>query len=180
MDAYLLDTNIVISRFVKTCKNHTVVVSRLRALRDTGSKVLLPVIAIAEIEFGLVKRTDSSVQEAVKIRRFFSDYPLHLPIDDNTVEPYSLIRAEIFRIHGTPTRSGRGVKEKLPEELFDRVAGKRLGIDERDLLIASIAVQHNLVLVTNDKNEGMRRIRQAADTLCSAGKPAGLRVEHWC
>jgi hypothetical protein len=35
------------------------------------------------------------------------------------------------------------------------------------------------VLVTNDSNEGMRRIEKAAQALEMAGKPAQLRIELW-
>ena len=191
MDAYLLDTNIVITGFAEKAPNHKAVLSRLERLRGTGSTIMLPVITIAEIEFGLARLADNSeetvssdqsasiAQDPLKIREFLSNYPLHLPIDDDTVEPYSLIRAEIFRVHGAPKRDGRSAKKKLPEELLDRVTGKSLGIDERDLLIASVAVQHNMVLVTNDRAEGMRRIHEAADTLCAQGKKTELRVESW-
>jgi predicted nucleic acid-binding protein len=106
-------------------------------------------------------------------------YPLHLGIDDNTVEPYSLIRSQIWHDHATPKGGGNTHKEKQPEDLTDRVSGKSLGIDERDLLIASTAAQYGLVLVTNDSNEGMKRIESAAQKLELDGKPVQLRIELW-
>ena len=120
---------------------------------------------------------DASQQAAV--RQFFSDYPFHLGIDDNTVEPYAFIRAQVWRDHATPKGRSDAHKEKQPEDLTDRVSGKALGIDERDLLIAATAAQYGLVLVTNDSNEGMRRIKAAALKLEVDGKPVKLRVEHW-
>ena len=113
------------------------------------------------------------------MRQFFVEYPLHLGIDDNTVEPYSLIRSQIWHDHATPKGSGSAHKEKQPEDLTDRVTGKSLGIDERDLLIASTAAQYGLVLVTNDNNEGMRRIEKAAYKLELDGRPVQLRIELW-
>lgn len=112
------------------------------------------------------------------VRAFFADYPHHLPVDDNTVEPYALIRAQLWRDYGT-TKSRGGSKERVPEELVERVSGKSLGIDERDLLIASVAVQYNLVLATNDQNSGMKRIEESARKLKAAGKPVHLHVEYW-
>jgi predicted nucleic acid-binding protein len=113
------------------------------------------------------------------VRQFFIDYPFHLGIDDNTVEPYALIRSQIWHDYATPRGSGAAHKEKQPEDLTDRVSGKSLGIDERDLLIASTAAQYGLVLVTNDSNEGMKRIEKAAQTLELEGKPVQLRIERW-
>jgi predicted nucleic acid-binding protein len=103
----------------------------------------------------------------------------HLGIDDNTVEPYSLLRAQLWRLHGTRKKGKRRYTEKRPEELFDRVTGKELGVDERDLLIASVAVQYGLVLATNDQNPGMKRIEEAARRLEEDGKPMHLRIDYW-
>ena len=47
-----------------------------------------------------------------KIRDFFAQYPHHLPIDDNTIEPYAMLRAQLWRDYGTQKR--RGYKEKDP------------------------------------------------------------------
>ncbi len=138
---------------------------------------MLPVIAIAEIEFGMVKTSQPNSHQQQAMRKFFADFPHHLGIDDHTVEPYSFLRAKIWHMYATP--KGRKHVETLPEELKDRVSGKELGIDERDLLIASVAVQHRLILVTNDQNAGMRRIEEAGRLLEQEGKPVILRVEYW-
>jgi predicted nucleic acid-binding protein len=134
-------------------------------------------MVIAEIEFGMAKATSANPEQREALHRFFADYPLHLPVDDNTVEPYALIRAQVWHNHATP--KGRRHKEKLPEELTDRVTGKSLGIDERDLLIAATATQYGLTLITNDSNEVLRRIEKAAQDLEVAGKPIRLRIDRW-
>jgi predicted nucleic acid-binding protein len=139
--------------------------------------VMLPVIAIAEIEFGMAKAENPDELQKASLRRFFSDYPLHLGIDDNTIEPYSLVRAELWKLYATPKK--RGHKEKIPEDLFDSVTGRQLGIDERDLLIASVAIQYNLTLATTDRNQGMLNIERAATSLEVRGKPVKLRVADW-
>jgi predicted nucleic acid-binding protein len=138
---------------------------------------MLPVLAIAEIEFGMAKAENPDVEQRAAMRKFFSDYPLHLGIDDNTVEPYSLLRAELWRLYAT--KKGRSHKETLPEHLFDRITGRELGIDERDLLIVSVAVQYNLIFATADRNHGMLSIERAAGNLEAAGKPVCLRVADW-
>ena len=139
--------------------------------------VFLPVIAIAEIEFGMMLSSISNEVQKKALRDFFTQYPLHLPVDDNTIEPYAMIRAQLWRNHGT--RKRRRYKEKVPEDLAERVSGKSLGIDERDLLIASIAVQYNLVLATNDQNIGMKRLEEASRQLDASGVPVHLRIEYW-
>jgi predicted nucleic acid-binding protein len=173
MDGFLLDTNIVS------------VLANPRDLRHGNFKqkvqnlehVWLPVVAIAEIESGMAKAEKTDEAQRNEVRRFFWEYPQHLGIGDNTVEPYALLRGQLWRTHATT--KNRGHKEKLPEELFDKVTGKQLGIDERDLFIASIAAENGLVLVTNDSNSGMKRIEEAAQQLQQGGKPMNLRITYW-
>ncbi len=174
---YLLDNNIISILAQPSNPRHAPMKQRFEALGD--APVFLPVIAIAEIEFGMVKTKTPDATQQAAVRQFFADYPLHLGIDDDTIEPYSLIRSQIWHDHATPKGSGGTHKEKQPEDLTDRVSGKSLGIDERDLLIASTAAQYGLVLVTNDSNEGMKRIEKAAQKLELDGKPVHLRIEQW-
>jgi predicted nucleic acid-binding protein len=174
---YLLDNNIISILAQPSNPRHGPIKKRFEGLGD--APVFLPVIAIAEIEFGMVKTKTPDATQQAAVRQFFVDYPLHLGIDDNTVEPYALIRSQIWHDHATPKDSGSAHKEKQPEDLMERVSGKALGIDERDLLIASTAAQYRLVLVTNDTNEGMKRIERAAQKLELDGKPIQLRIEQW-
>ncbi|EMI43648.1 toxin-antitoxin system, toxin component, PIN family [Rhodopirellula sp. SWK7] len=139
--------------------------------------VMLPAIAIAEIEFGMAKATNPDPTQKAQLRAFFNQYPHHLGFDDNTIEPYSQLRAEIWRLYATPKK--RGHKERLPEQLKDRITGNELGIDERDLLIASVAAQYNLVLATMDQNAGMQHIETAANSLKANGSPISLRISYW-
>lgn len=174
---YLLDNNIISILVRPADPIHAAVKARFQKLGD--APVFLPVVAIAEIEAGMAKANTPDETQRADVRRFFNEYPLHLAIDDNTVEPYALIRARLWRDFATPKTSGRGHKERLPEELLARDTGKSLGIDERDLLIAATAAQYRLVLITNDANEGMRRIEESAQRLELEGQPVHLRVERW-
>lgn len=175
MNGYLLDNNIISILARSSDPRHATVAARLTAVGD--SPVLLPVIAVAEIEFGMAKTEHPDQKQQAEMRAFFTSFPHALPFDRHTVEPYALVRAEIWRCHATPKR--RGHKEKLPEELIDRATGKELGIDERDLMIASIAIQYNLILATADRNPGMVRIEDAARALEGRGEPVHLVVEDW-
>lgn len=172
---YLLDTNLISILVRPQSQKHPAVMSHLTGVAN--ELIMLPVIAIAEIEFGMAKAETPDESQKAALRRFFADYPLHLGIDDNTIEPYSLVRAELWRLYATPKK--RGHKQKIPEDLFDPVTGRELGIDERDLLIASVAIQYNLILATADRNQGMLRIERAATSLEAKGKPVRLRVADW-
>jgi len=178
METYLLDTNIISDFGNEKSECHAICSARLKAAAEAGARVILPVMAIAEIEFGLHVGGMPGSELAQSIRRFFQGFQ-HEAFDDGTIEPYALIRAQLFRFHGRHKGKHKGFKEKRPEELRDRVTGKELGIDERDLLIASVAIKYNCVLVTDDSNPGMRRIRETADALAADGQPTQLRVENW-
>ena len=65
-----------------------------------------------------------------------------LVISRSTMDPYGLLRAELFRRFG-----GHG---KHPEQCVD-ASGHSLGIDENDLWLAAQAIEHNLTLITADK-----------------------------
>jgi len=168
VNGYLLDTNIITYLARPDSPKHNNVKTHLLKL-GSDEPVMLSVVTIAEIEFGIAK-AGPRLSDQLKgvLRRFFESYPLHLGIDDNTVEPYSLVRAELWR------KSGGG---KVPEDRFERITGKQLGIDERDLLIASVAIQYGLVLVTADKK--MKPIIDAARELEMQGEDVYLRWADW-
>ena len=172
-DGYLLDTNIISALASPRHARHAELQQKVRGLNH----VWLPVIALGEIEFGMAKADRADEAQKADVRRFFERFPQHLGVGDNTVEPYALLRAQLWRTHATPEK--RGHKEKLPEDLFDRVTGKQLGIDERDLLIASVAAENGLILATGDNNEGMARILKAGQKLREDGKPVNLRIDFW-
>lgn len=175
MEGYLLDTNVISILMRPNDRRYFNVKTKFQKL--DASPVYLPVIAIAEIEYGMAKADNPNEQQQNAVRRFFSEHPIHLAIDDDTIEPYSLIRAQLWRDHAT--RKGSRHKEKLPEELVHRESGKLLGIDERDLLIASVAAQYGLILATYDQNIGMKAIDLAGAKLEQMGFPIRLRINYW-
>jgi predicted nucleic acid-binding protein len=173
METYLLDTNIISDLADAKSDNHPACMARLQAAVRAGDHILLPVMAIAEIEFGLQKGGNPHSEDARRVRDFLRKYPLPLPFDDESVAPYALIRSKVLHLHPQPR------KKKRPEEWCDRVTGKELGIDERDLIIASAAVQYNVVLVTDDRNAQMQAIQDAAKALVAEGHHVELRVDNW-
>lgn len=151
-----------------------------KQVEQASGRIFVSVVTFSEIEDGFYKHfgqqpaSQPAAQERQRIERFFLDHP-PLPIDRHTVEPYARIRAAIFAKYGTIKSMG-AVKERVPEDL--RLAGKVLGIDERDLLIAATAVQYNLVLVTADGQAGMLRIIKVAQELAAQSVLTPLHVHR--
>lgn len=178
MDTYLLDTNVICALADAGRVSHTAAVSRFE--QATGQHVRLPVPAVGEIEFGMQKAPDVRPDKRQELRAFMARFD-QLPFDEHCIQPYAIVRAEVWRMFGTP-KPAKPHKhdEKRPEDLLDKVTGTQLGIDEPDLYIASIALAQNLVLVTDDSNAGKTRIKEAADAVYQRGEfPLRLRIENW-
>jgi len=181
-DTYLLDNNVISVAARPGDGRHPRVIEHLRAAAE--DYVVLPAMAVAEIEDGLA-RVDASgnplpataIAERERLRQFFNDYPVRIGFDEHAIEPYSLVRSRLWI--DLATKNGRRWVEKLPEELCDRITGQTLGIDERDLIIVCTAIAYNLIFVTLDFNPGMQRIVSTVLTLQSEGKPVALTVENW-
>ena len=177
-DTYLLDTNVICALADADRASHDAAVSRFQ--QTSGQCVRLPSPAVGEIEFGMQKAPNVRPDKRQELRDFIARFD-QLAFDEHCVQPYAIVRAEIWRKFGT-AKSGKphAHKERHPEDLLDKATGAQLGIDEPDLYIASIALAQNLVLVTDDSNAGMTRIKEAADAVFQRGEfPVRLRVENW-
>jgi predicted nucleic acid-binding protein len=146
-------------------------------------KILLPIVAVMEIESGLAMGEKSNpppqvIKEINDIRSFLNRYP-KVNIDYHTVGPYAQVRAKVFELYGRKKSSGRSYTVKKTHELTDRITDVQLGIDERDLLIVCSAIQRNLSLATFDSNNEMKLILDAVRNLQLAGTPIDLDVEYW-
>ncbi len=159
MAFYLLDTNVASWLLDAQHKRHPDVVSFVNQAGG-DSHIYISRITIAEIQYGY--KVHSNV-DLVRKQAIEQRLKLFQPreIDRHTTEPYSDIRAKLFQEFASNAKKGK-VSAKRPEELVERTTGRELGIQENDLWIAAIAVQYNLVLVTQDK---MKNIRQAIQKL---------------
>ena len=154
MDSYLLDTNVASWLLDAGDKKHQ---GALNFVKGVGGDdlIYLSRVTIAEIEYGY--KINPNVDKARKkvIDQRIALFQLR-EINRHTTEPYSEIRAALFR-QFAPRNKRNLPKSKRSESLIDRTTGKELGIQENDIWIAAIAVQYNLVLVTQDE---MRNIQQ--------------------
>jgi tRNA(fMet)-specific endonuclease VapC len=108
---------------------------RLRALR-AGEAVLAAIVA-AELMYGALR--SSNPQRAIQDTRAFCDGFRWLPFDDRAAQLHAETRADL--------------------------AARGLPIGPNDLIIASTALAHNLILVTHNTRE-FSHVR-------------GLRLEDW-
>lgn len=163
MQGYLLDSNIIRYWFDAECMEHDRVLQRVQNL-PAGTPLVVSAITLGEIQYGLRVLDEAPDYEAELAGFIYEQLPMTLSVTDTTRIDYGSIRARLFRKYA-PGELRR--KARLPEQLVDPVTGLTLGIQENDLWIAAQAVEHNLILVSNDR---LTHIREVAPE---------LRVENW-
>ncbi len=101
-DTFLLDTNVICALADADRAQHEAAVHRFQ---QTGSQyVLLPSLAVGEIEFGMQKAPYLRPDKRQELRAFIARFA-QLPFDEHCVHPYAAVRAELWRKHGTPERN---------------------------------------------------------------------------
>jgi tRNA(fMet)-specific endonuclease VapC len=158
-EGYLLDTNIASAVFDKGRPDHSTVRNNLEQLGE-GVVYVCP-ISIGEIEYGLKVAPSIDSDRQLAVREAMEQYEC-LDISRHISEPYSEIRANLFKKYSPKNRRGRLTKRHV-EDLIEPTTGIELGIDERDLWIVSTAVEYNLVFITQDQKGGMKRIIEVAN-----------------
>lgn len=124
---------------------------------------------VGEMEYGLQVAPDPDRDKQEKARKITSEFEC-LPIDEDVAKDhYGRLRALIFERVAPRGKRDKKLVSKRVDELVDPTTSKELGIQENDLWIASVAISHNMILVTND---AMNVIRT------HAGVP--LQIENWC
>jgi predicted nucleic acid-binding protein len=189
MKDILIDTNIIsvlVTGERRGDSRHVTVKQRFPS--NDRRKVLIPIIAVMEIECGLVmgERANPSpeaTQEIANLRAFLGKYP-KVKIDSDIVQPYALVRAKVFDQYCEKRTGRQGYKQNKTHNLTDRVTDITLGIDERDLIIVCMAIQRNLTLATLDDAKEMAAIIAAVRVLeCESrtfnGRRIMLDVEYW-
>lgn len=127
---------------------------KLRLSNTTNIKMATCLIVRGELMFG-VHKSDQIAENLQKIERFLEDTPLY-EMDIETTNIYGKLKATIVERFGPKDKSKRR-----------NVKIESLGFKDNDLWIASIAIQHDLVLVSADK-----RILELQGII-------GLKVESW-
>jgi len=163
IDFYLLDTSVASAAWDEDHSAHAEVQKRLADL--DRRHIYVSVISIAEVEYGLKTAPNIDKERQVKVRNAMGQYDLYY-IDKHTAAAYSDLRAALFLKY-----SPKDKRAKRLSQIQERTSEDELGIQENDLWIASVALQHNFVLATRDK---MARILEVGEKL-----KVKLRHELW-
>jgi tRNA(fMet)-specific endonuclease VapC len=155
LSAYLLDTNVASAFWDLNNPWHD---DAQKFVEGLGSnRVYISRIVIAEILYGHKVFAGSDAARRKVIEDAMKIYPLVIDVDKHTVDPYSDIRAALFSKFGDRDREGK-MKKKRPEILIDKTTSEQLQIQENDLWMAALSVQHNLPLVSDDKMERIKEV----------------------
>ena len=161
MKAYLLDTNIASALWDQGDKHHSDALTFVTDAATSGDLVYVSRVTVAEIEYGYKLHLSADPARRAKAESAMRAYKAIREIDKGTTEHYANIRAEMFR-RFAPRDAKNRIRRVRPEQLVDKTTGLELGIQENDLWIAAIAVEYNMVLVTDDR---MARILEVAPSL---------------
>jgi tRNA(fMet)-specific endonuclease VapC len=160
---YLLDTNIFEYWLNEDCKEHAAVINHLAKLPATAP-LTTSLIVLGEVSYGFQLAAKEYQAHSKEVLDFIkTEFPRPLAICHTTTQIYGKLRAALFDKYA-PKKNRKGLR---PEQLIDPATSQSLGIQENDLWIASQALEHNLILVTNDQ---MKQLRSVA---------ADLQVENW-
>lgn len=146
MRGYLLDTNIIEFWFNPGRQEHDLVLQNIDAL-DPDTPLVTSAVVLGEIEYGYRVAPHDRQGYVGEVLRFVqAQLPRILKVTLSTAQTYGPLRAALFKKYAPK----KGRKGRRPEQLTDPITSKILGIQENDLWIAAQALEHNLVLVTND------------------------------
>lgn len=164
MDGYLLDTNIVSYWFNEQRSEHSLVIDRVGSLGPTVP-LYVSVITIGEIEYGHRANPVAVTEQQDEFVAFLERMlPQKLNVTKHSATAFGDVRAKLFDEYAPLGKRTRG---KRPEQLLDPETALSLGIQENDLWIAAQAIERNLILVTDDKMDHIRKVAPE------------LRVENW-
>jgi predicted nucleic acid-binding protein len=168
VDGYLLDTNVIIPLLRPNHRAAKAVQHRLVNV-PAPCPVFVSVAAMAELYVGPLWSGRDAEEARREIEATISANNIKVrEITKHSATVYGDLKARLMQKYG---RSSKPKAAKWPEIWPIPLTGASLGVDEFDLLIIAHALEHNLVLVTNDE---MPRIR---DGIGEAA--ADLRTEDW-
>ena len=159
MDGYLLDTTAASVLWDQKHHDHQMIRGFLQGVAESPTWV--SIVVLGEVTYGLKTAPQMDENRQAEVRRKMARFPSILDVNKHTIEPYSDLRAALFKKYSRKDTRGR-LKTKWPEDLLDRTSAKKLGVQENDLWIAAQAIQHNLILITSDH---MRRLQEVSTEL---------------
>lgn len=161
---YLLDTNILAP------------LAELKAGRDSpecralgvhwnklpeGAKIFLCPINVGEVEYGLRIAPYDIPEDHNSMRAIIKAFPVFNIDADLARDYYADLRARVFNECAPKQKRNRQNYPKRVEEWRDPTTSKELKIHENDLWLAAVAMAHNLILVTRDKMDVIKKVAGA-------------------
>ncbi|MBI4685476.1 MAG: PIN domain-containing protein [Nitrospirae bacterium] len=120
-----------------------------------GTTIFLCPITVGEVESGV--RVDYSNSDKPKLAKEMLSAFRCLEINANLARDYYAdLRARLFN-HYAPKDSDNRKKRRM-DEWREPTSPRSLQIEENDLWIAAVAMAHNLVLVTRDKMDAIKKV----------------------
>jgi len=171
-DTYLLDTCILPQYFNRDPDN--VVDEKTRRFRQRireveDANVTICTVTLGEVEYGLRAAKLKAVEKQERVREALRRFQYVFGVSEATAVPcYAQAKADVFRRYAPKAKKQKKREQIFIDELADPTSGKELQVQENDLWIAAVALEHNFVLVSSDS--GMERIRAAFPS---------LRLENW-
>jgi len=146
---YILDTNHCIRLLIKKLD----IKQKFESIGDVNISTCI--IVAGELFYGAYK--SHNVKDNLReIYEFLNDMKILYDIDNETAEVYGRLKADIIERFGPKDRTKRR-----------NTKSESLGFKDNDLWIASIAIQHDLILVSADAH--IQRLQGII----------GLKAESW-
>jgi len=156
---FLLDTSAISPLVNRRHPKHAQMNAFHLSESKKGHSLFVSVVSIAEMQFGLdvyARHISRPAPQSLNIVRQYiqvaSTISTPLPITQRVAIKQGNLRA-LWALSIAPTKATQGkLKGTHPEQWSEQWPANRLRITENDLWIAAIALTHDLVLVTCDKD----------------------------
>jgi len=157
---YLLDTNILgylaeVKAGVQSPEGMALQ-KRLSEIKDV--KVFICPVTVGEIEYGLQVAPYKDPEKQALARKMLDEFQHHDINIDIAREQYAKLRARIFELCAPNKKRQRKNDKKRIEEWIDPTTSKELQIQENDVWISAVAMAYNMVLVTHDKMDAIKKV----------------------
>jgi tRNA(fMet)-specific endonuclease VapC len=146
---YLLDTNHC-SRIIAGDRS---VIQATLSRRNAG--MAISVIVEGELRF-MAEHSERRSENRARVHSFLERFDLY-PVSSDISDTYAQLKATLLKTFG-PSDQAQRRKTRI----------RAIGFDDNDLWIAATAIQHELVLVSADRD--FDRIQQVST----------LQLESWC
>jgi predicted nucleic acid-binding protein len=159
---YLIDTNIL-GYFAELRagvdnENTKLIKQHLNDETKSIKKIFLCPISIGEVKYGLRVGPYKKVEHCESINKILLAFPC-LEIDRNIAyEKYSELRSKLFNKFAPKSKKNNKAEKKRISEWFNPIKDKDLQVDENDVWIAAVAMTYNLILVSHDKMNAIKKI----------------------